>query len=196
MLDIQREADAMQMVWLQEHSALDAFAKEVQRDLEQLRGPRGLSWRPFAPERRGSWRACPKIMTGPSLTRSFHSFQLPEVPGADFSLSFSGLAAEQRDEGWRLSLTARGPVLQLAIALSLCYEIQGKRRPLAGRLVESRGVELEMELRGEWPSPLRQALAANDTAMLQSVTCRVEILPFGRRCPTQVRDGVDSAKSK
>ncbi|CAJ1378258.1 unnamed protein product [Effrenium voratum] len=181
MLDIQREADAMQMVWLQEHSALDAFAKEVQRDLEQLRGPRGLSWRPFAPER---------------LTRSFHSFQLPEVPGADFSLSFSGLAAEQRDEGWRLSLTARGPVLQLAIALSLCYEIQGKRRPLAGRLVESRGVELEMELRGEWPSPLRQALAANDTAMLQSVTCRVEILPFGRRCPTQVRDGVDSAKSK
>ncbi|CAJ1428270.1 unnamed protein product [Effrenium voratum] len=121
MLDIQREADAMQMVWLQEHSALDAFAKEVQRDLEQLRGPRGLSWRPFAPER---------------LTRSFHSFQLPEVPGADFSLSFSGLAAEQRDEGWRLSLTARGPVLQLAIALSLCYEIQGKRRPLAGRLVQ------------------------------------------------------------
>ncbi|CAJ1428269.1 unnamed protein product [Effrenium voratum] len=163
MLDIQRESLSAQLE-----------PNEVQRDLEQLRpdqeGPGALGVCPGGRSRRRG--ACPKIMTGPSLTRSFHSFQLPEVPGADFSLSFSGLAAEQRDEGWRLSLTARGPVLQLAIALSLCYEIQGKRRPLAGRLVQGTTRSKRTSRRGEPRCGAGDGIAGRVAFATAPGTCR------------------------
>lgn len=38
MLDIQREAEVMQMVWLQEHSSLQGLVTEVQSELRSRPG--------------------------------------------------------------------------------------------------------------------------------------------------------------
>ncbi|CAL1166045.1 unnamed protein product [Cladocopium goreaui] len=171
---IQREAEALQMVWLQEHSSLDAFAAEIQRQLDTTRtgASTSLSWRPLA----GAGR--------PELGAVVHrSSKLEGGMGMEACFSFCPRIAADLQEGapstsWILKLTVQGDETpELFASFAVLYEVRGWRVQVpCQHEVKRRGHgEVEFHCWGTWDEVLTEAMACEDGVLLHSVTCHVEI---------------------
>eukprot|EP00435_Cladocopium_sp_Y103_P050835 s1596_g15.t1 len=172
---IQREAEALQMVWLQEHSSLDAFAAEIQRQLDATRtsgASTSLSWQPLANAGR------------PELGAVVHrSTKLEGGTGMEACLSFCPRIAADLQEGapstsWILKLTVQGDETpELFASFVVLYEVRGRRVqvPCQQEVKRRSHGEVEFHCWGTWDEVLAQAMACEDGVLLHSVTCHVEI---------------------
>ena len=112
---MQREAEAMQMVWLQEHSSLDAFAAEIQSQLDASRMPSSshqLRWRPLAESARpGAWVQRSGQLEGMELLFCF--CPMPE--------------GDAKGSQWNLTLKIKGfDLWKVSAAFAMRYELGGR----------------------------------------------------------------------
>ncbi|CAK8988078.1 unnamed protein product [Durusdinium trenchii] len=186
LFDIQREAEAMQMVWLQEHTALQTLAAQVEAELGDRSRSESceLCWQPLA--------ARSPMRRWPRETRCSYR----RAAGAELVLTFqlggeniephSAVCSRDLAEPpswWNLKIQGHGVGAEEVIVLPrLCYEMAGQRQELtvhheAEHQHES-GPKAQVDLSfwGTWPEELRRAEVMS-TAAVEQVYCFVEVLP-------------------